>query len=183
MQDAIPGLPFRAASPVAEQAGPAAEAGWWEKLKSTLGSLVTVRRSTDEENRRVSLQDKDYVRQRLWLQVEVAYLALMRHDQAAFDESLQRIEATLAEWFDPASAEVVAVGQKLEALQARDVAVSWPDLSEPWTTLRLVRANRPVARPATQAPSTTPVEPGPSPAEAEEAPEPAAADDSGDDQP
>jgi uncharacterized protein HemX len=183
IQDAIPGLPFRSASPVAEEAGPAAEAGWWEKLKSAFGSLVTVRRSTAEENRRISLQDKDYVRQRLWLQVEVAYLALMRHDQEAFDESLQRIEATLAEWFDPASGEVVAVGQTLEALQAQDIAVSWPDLSEPWSTLRLVRATRPVTRPASQAPSTAPVGPGTSPAEAEEAPEPAAADDSGDDQP
>jgi len=183
IQGAIPGLPFRSASPVAEEAGPADEAGWWEKLKSTLGSLVTVRRSTEEESLRISLQDKDYVRQRLWLQVEVAYLALMRHDQNAFQESLQRIEATLAEWFDPASDEVAAVAQTLDTLLAHDVAVSWPDISEPWSTLRLVRATRPVAKPASQAPSTAPAESVPPTVESDEAPEQAVSDDSGDEQP
>ena len=153
--------------------GPAAEAGWWEKLKSAFGSLVTVRRSTEEENRRISLQDKDYVRQRLWLQVEVAYLALMRHEQETFDTALQRVGASVAEWFDPDSAEVAAVATSLDTLSDVDLSVSWPDISEPWNTLRLVREARH---------STPPAVPGPS-AETAEAPEPATADESGGGQP
>jgi len=178
IQDAIPRLPFRPASPAVVEAEPPVDAGWWEKLKSTLGSLVTVRRSTEEESRRISLQDKDYIRQRLWLQVEVAYLALMRHDQEAFRSALQRVQASLVEWFDPANAEVAAVAQSLEALRVLDVSVTWPDISEPWNTLRLVRAARTVERPA--GPVATPVEkiPG-APSEPEQLPEPAAADESG----
>ena len=79
--------------------------------------------------------------------------------------------------------EVAAVAQTLDTLLAHDVAVSWPDISEPWSTLRLVRANRPVSKPASQAPSTAPAEPDPPSAEVDEAPEQAVSDDSGDDQP
>jgi len=179
IQDAIPRLPFRPASPAAVEAEPVVEAGWWEKLKSTLGSLVTVRRSTEEESRRISLQDKDYIRQRLWLQVEVAYLALMRHEQEAFRTALQRVQSSLDEWFDPSSAQVADVAQSLDALTALDVSVDWPDISQPWNTLRLVRAARPVERPASQVQSPAAVAPS-APTEAGEASEPMAADDNRD---
>jgi len=178
IQDAIPRLPFRPTSPTVPPAESAVEAGWWEKLKSTLSSLVTVRRSTEEESRRISLQDKDYIRQRLWLQVEVAYLALMRHEQEAFRTALQRVQASLVEWFDPDSAQVAAVAQSLEALLVLDVSVAWPDISEPWNTLRLVRAASSVEQPASPVQSPAELVPGPSP-EAEESSEPMAADEDG----
>ncbi len=93
MQKAIPTLRFPEATVPTAGTAQEAEEGWWEKLKATFASLVTVRRSTDEENRRISLQDQDYVRQRLWLQLEVAHLALMRHDQDALSGALQRVRA------------------------------------------------------------------------------------------
>lgn len=158
IQQAIPGLPFRPASPSASESEAPAAAGWWEKLKATLANLVTVRRSTEQESRRISLQDKDYIRERLWTQVEVSYLALMRHDQDAFHNGLQRVQASLAEWFDPASSEVAAVAQTLDTLLAVDIAVAWPDISEPWNTLRLVRAAQSIAKPASPAqPPATPM--------------------------
>jgi uroporphyrin-3 C-methyltransferase len=178
IQQAIPGLPFPPASPSVAEGEAPAEAGWWEKLKAALANLVTVRRSTEQESRRLSLQDKDYIRQRLWMQVEVSYLALMRHDQDAFRNGLQRVQASLAEWFDPASSEVAAVAQTLDALLAVDIAVSWPDISEPWNTLRLVRAAQSIAKPANPAqPPATPM-PGQPPAEAD-VPEPPADGESG----
>jgi uroporphyrin-3 C-methyltransferase len=157
IQQSIPALPFRTASAAVAEAAPPGEQGWWEKLKAAAASLVTVRRSTGEESRRISLQDKDYLRQRLWLQVEVAHMALMQHDQQDFQHALQRVQASLDEWFDPASGEVAAVQQSLDALRAVDLAVAWPDISEPWNTLRLVRAAQapaaptPAGRPAIEA--------------------------------
>jgi uroporphyrin-3 C-methyltransferase len=148
IQQAIPALPFRAASAAAPEAVPPAEQGWWEKLKSAVAGLVTVRRSTEEENQRITLQDKDYLRQRLWLQVEAAHMALMQRDQQAFQGALQRVQGSLSEWFDRGSREVAAVEQSLDALQAVDLAVSWPDISEPWNALRLVRAAQSPAAPA-----------------------------------
>jgi uncharacterized protein HemX len=140
IQKAVPGLPFHQSSPTAAGAVPEQDAGWWEKLKSTFASLVTVRRSTEEENRRISLQDEDYVRQQLWLQMEVARLALMRRDQAAFRSELGQAQALLLEWFDPDSRDVQSVGTRLEELLALNVTVAWPDISAPWTMLKQIRA-------------------------------------------
>lgn len=136
IQAAIPDLPFRTAAKAAPDPAPAVEPGWWEKLKGTFASLVTVRRSTEEENRRISLEDKDYIRARMWLQAEIARLALMRRDEPAFRDALARLQASLAEWFDPADAAVSSLGATAAELAALDIAITWPDISGPWVELR-----------------------------------------------
>jgi uncharacterized protein HemX len=117
---------------------------------------VTVRRSTDEENERISLEDKDYIRQRLWLQLEIAHLSLMRRDQQAFRNSLARVKETLSFWFDPASSQYQSIGGKLESLAETEVQVDVPDISPPWATLQMIRAGR--VRPAAAAPAEIPTE-------------------------
>ncbi len=83
-------LPFRGSAPVSRASEPELETGWWEKVKSVFSNLVTIRRSTVEENERISLEDKDYIRQRLWLQLEIAHLSLMRRDRWAISSCSQR---------------------------------------------------------------------------------------------
>jgi uroporphyrin-3 C-methyltransferase len=167
LQKAIPALPFPEASVPQAHAAPDAEQGWWAKFKATFASLVTVRRSTEEENRRISLQDQDIIRQRLWLQLDAAYLALMRHDQRAFGHALERARGSLADWFDPASTEVQGFQASLAELLALRVEVEWPDISAPWSMLQLVRSARGVPTPAPapaasrQQPTPASVEPGP----------------------
>jgi uroporphyrin-3 C-methyltransferase len=162
IQEAVPSLPFRQSSPAAASPAPEQEQGWWEKLKSTFASLVTVRRSTEEENLRISLQDEDYIRQHIWLQMDFARLAFMRRDQTAFRSELGRAQAALAEWFDPDGRDVRSVGARLEALLELDVTVAWPDISAPWTTLKRIRSVQAIPVPS--------VEPA---AEADEQPMPA----------
>lgn len=163
LQKAVPGLPFPDAAAPAANAAPEAEADWWEKLKATFASLVTVRRSTEQENRRISLQDQDYIRQRLWLQLEVAYLALMRQDQQAFVSALERVQASVDEWFDRESGAVRSFEESLKGLQGQNIAVAWPDISAPWTALRRVRAVQAAPGPApagvSPPPAATPPEP------------------------
>ena len=181
IQDAVPGLPFRHSSLAAANNAPEQEQGWWEKLKSTFASLVTVRRSTEEENRRISLQDEDYVRQHIWLQMEVARLALMRRDQAAFRSELGQAQAALAEWFDPDSREVRSLNDRLAGLLELDVTVAWPDISAPWTSLKRIRSLQ--AAPALPVEPAVPANdpPGPETPEAEApAAEAPAAEDIGD---
>ncbi|MBT8059882.1 MAG: uroporphyrinogen-III C-methyltransferase, partial [Gammaproteobacteria bacterium] len=74
IQAVIPSLPFKSDSPEAGESA-AGDGGWWQKVKNVFSGLVTVRRSTELEREQLSLQDQDYVRQRLWLQVEIAHLA------------------------------------------------------------------------------------------------------------
>jgi len=155
LQKAVPNLPFPAADVPAATASPVESDGWWEKLKATFASLVTVRRSTDEENRRISLLDQDVVRQRVWLQLEAAHLALMRRDQPAFGSALQRVQATSAEWFDPASSAVQSFQSSLQQLEATDITLALPDISQPWAQLRVIRAARPAPPPLASPPAAS----------------------------
>jgi uroporphyrin-3 C-methyltransferase len=116
-------------------------------VKGVFSNLVTVRRSTEQENERISLQDKDYIRQRVWLQLEIAHLSLMQRDQQAFRTSLQRIQESLSTWFDPEDDAYKSIEQEIKRLSAIEVQVDVPDITAPWSTLRMLRAGR--SRPVT----------------------------------
>lgn len=158
IQQSIPGLPFRGEEVVARAAGQVEGESWWEKVKSAFSNLVTVRRSTDQENERISLQDKDFIRQRVWLQLEIAHLSLMRRDQQAFRSSLERVQASMSEWFDPADARFQSANQDLSELLAIEVQVEVPDITAPWSTLRLLRGSQSGPAPAAPVAGGTPVE-------------------------
>jgi uroporphyrin-3 C-methyltransferase len=154
IQTGIAALPFRGEIAAAAEQEPATEAGWWDKVKSVFSNLVTIRRSTNEENERISLEDKDYIRQRLWLQLEIAHLSLMRRDQKAFRDSLARVEETLTTWFEAGSSQFQSTRGKLESLAELEVQLDVPDISAPWATLQTIRAGR--VRPAAAAPAEIP---------------------------
>jgi uroporphyrin-3 C-methyltransferase len=160
IQQEIAVLPFKQDASSKDSPEQASGDGWWDKVKGVFSNLVTVRRSTDEENQRISLQDRDYIRQSAWLQLEVAQLALMRRDQQAFRASLQRVKASLSGWFDSGDRKYQAVLQKIDDLNAIEIQVEVPDITAPWSTLRLLRAApaRPLVAPETGQP-TAPVEP------------------------
>ena len=157
MQGEIASLPFSEDDPVTRSSAQPAGQGWWAKVKGVFSNLVTVRRSTGEENKRISLQDKDYIRQRVWLQLEIAHLSLMRRDQQAFRTALQRVEESLSAWFETSDAGFQTVKRGIDELMAVEVQVDVPDITAPWSTLRLLRNSQ--SRPAAplrqqQAPAT-----------------------------
>lgn len=161
IQSAIGELPFRGEGQAPTSAAPEQEEGWWAKLQGVFASLVTVRRSDEDDIGQVSLQDKDYIRQRLWLQLEVAHLSLMRRDQDAFRGALARVRESVDRWFDGADGRVQAVTAELSDLAALEVAAELPDISAPWSTLRKLRAAG-----AGTPPAAVPAQVGANPAEA-----------------
>jgi uncharacterized protein HemX len=170
LQTAIATLPFRGVAPATTSTAEAEGDGWWGKVKSVFSNLVTVRRSTDEENERISLQDKDYIRQRVWLQLEIAHLSLMRRDQQAFRTSLNRVQESLSSWFDSSDDSFETVEQGINGLLALEVQVDVPDITAPWSTLRLLRASQSGSAPApAPAPVSAPVLQQQTPANAPEA--------------
>jgi uroporphyrin-3 C-methyltransferase len=176
-QSAIPGLPFRGEAEVLEAAAPAAEDGWWAKLKGVFARLVTVRRSADDVDARISLEDKDYVRQRVWLQLEIAHLALMRRDQASFRGALERVQESVDTWFDPEDSRVQSVTGQLSDLADLGIAAELPDITGPWSRLRGIRAvgSTPAAE-AVPAPGEAPPENGAAPESGDSAQPDAAAE-------
>lgn len=175
IQAAIPSLAFKDDDTPVQALQPDEGDGWWDKLKSVFSGLVTVRRSTEEENQRISLEDKDYIRQRIWLQLEIAHLAMMRRDRDAFRNSLARARESITSWFDPQTRAYGEVMAMLDRLDSVAVAVQMPDITAPWSTLRLMRKQA-VSSPPVALPEAT-EEPGIETAtEAEEAAEDPAGD-------
>jgi len=147
-------LPLRGSVPVSQESESEVKTGWWEKVKSVFSNLVTIRRSTTQENERISLQDKDYIRQRLWLQLEVAHLSLMRREQGAFRNSLEQVRETLSTWFDSGDGAYQSAIRDINELLELEIELDVPDISAPWATIRLVRESRskPVPAPSAAAP-------------------------------
>lgn len=123
------------AVPEAEAAGP----GWWGKVKEVFSKLVTIRRSTTAEMEQLTLQERDFIRQRLWLQLETARLALMRLDESAFRKALSGAQDTLAGWFDDEGKAYTDLASRLQKLQGIALEPVLPDISQPWQTLQALR--------------------------------------------
>ena len=156
LQQTVSELDFPSDEPPGQQAASVDGESWWDKVKNAFSGLVTVRRSTEQEMDRISIEDMDYVRQRVWLQLEIAHLALMRHDQAAFRHSLERVEESVTSWFDSSDETTTDFLASLGALQVTVIELDVPDITAPWTTLRAVRAGQP--RPAPPISAETPEE-------------------------
>ncbi len=149
MQSKVPGLPFRGEVQAQAEPEPAEDSGWWESFKQTMSSLVTVRRRVPEEQSLLSLEDKDYLRQGLWLQFESARLALMRDDASIYTGSLDRVAQTVDQFFLNGSSEVEALLLEVTALKQVEIAPEMPDISAPWTKLRQLRDSRRLLQSAT----------------------------------
>jgi len=142
LQSKVPDLPFRGEVEALPEPELPDEAGWWESFKRTMASLVTVRRRVPEDQSPLSLDDKDYLRQGLWLQLESARLALMRNDISVYTRSLDRVNDTVQQFFQNGSSEVQALLLEVTALKQINIAPGMPDISAPWTQLRQLRDSR-----------------------------------------
>ena len=142
IQSKVPGLPFRGEVEAAPQPELAEDAGWWQSFKNTLYSLVTVRRRVADDQTMLSLDDKDYLRQGLWLQLESARLALMRNDSRVYSASLDRVDDSVNQFFENGSSQVQAMLLEIVVLKQVNIAPRMPDISAPWTQLRQLRDSR-----------------------------------------
>jgi len=126
------------------------ESGLWARVRNAFSGLVTVHRSTSEEEQLPVLADQELIRQRAWLQLEVARWAAARRDQDAYAASLERFSDALQRWFEPPGGGVM---DTLEELHQLNVDPSMPDISPPWTALRALQGIS-VSRPSGTEPAT-----------------------------
>lgn len=158
LQAQIPGLPFPGEIAIVQEEGPAEtveDPGIWARFKAALGGLVSVRRRAVDESL-ISLEDKDYVRQGLWLQLESARLALLRSDDDAWRAALERAMATLDQYFEADAAPVRRFREGLARTAADSLAVEWPDIAEPWVRLQGIRRVDPAGATEPAAPPLAP---------------------------
>ena len=120
-----------------EEMGAAARA--WASAKEAMSGLVKVT-PPDEETRALLTPDAArLIRSNLALQLQAARLALLRGEQAIFEQSLEDADALLEQYFDSSSAQVASAQDTIAEIRDNMVAVTAPDISE---SLRLIRQFR-----------------------------------------
>lgn len=141
----VDSLPLRPAGSSADETqsgadgepGPAARA--WASAKEAMSGLVKVT-PPDEETRALLTPDTArLIRGNLALQLQAARLALLRGEQAIFEQSLEDADALLEQYFDGGSAQVASAQATIAEIRDSMVAVTAPDISE---SLRLIRQFR-----------------------------------------
>jgi uroporphyrin-3 C-methyltransferase len=138
-------LPLRTPGSEAGESGDAADgeqgaaARAWDSVKDAMSGLVKVT-PPDEETRALLTPDAaQLIRSNLALQLQAARLALLRGEQAIFEQSLEDADALLSEYFDGDSAQVKSAKATIAEIRESMVSVAAPDISE---SLRLIRQFR-----------------------------------------
>ena len=117
-------------------------------LKSTVGDVVSVRRTDEAVKPLIAPESAYFLRANLSLQLQVARLALLRGERAAFQQSLDDADAWLSEYYDADSTQVQSARKTIAEIRDGLFDIAMPDISE---SLRLLRQY--------SALSDTPVEP------------------------
>jgi uroporphyrin-3 C-methyltransferase len=111
----------------------------WASVKGAMSGIVKVT-PPDEETRALLTPDTaSLIRSNLALQLQAARLALLRGEQAIFEQSLDDANALLEAYFDTDSAAVSGARQTIAEIRDSLFGVTPPDISE---SLRLIRQFR-----------------------------------------
>ena len=111
----------------------------WASMKNAMSGLVRV---TPPDQAKIELLSPDaelFLRSNLALQLQSARLALLRGEQAIFEQSIDDASALMSQYFDSESAQVASVRETLVEIRGNVFASTAPDISE---SLRLLRQFR-----------------------------------------
>ncbi len=137
---AAAGRPGTVTPPVDGEQGGMARA--WTSVKDAMSGLVKVT-PPDQEKLSLLTPDAEYfLRNNLALQLQSARLALLRGEQAVFEQTLDDATALLSQHFDNGSASVEGAVATLGEIRSTVLATALPDISGSLRQLRQYRALR-----------------------------------------
>jgi len=105
-------------------------------LRSTLDDVVSVRRTDEAVRPLIAPEAAYFLRVNLSLQLQIARLALLRGERAAFQQSLDDTDKWLGDYYDTDSAKVKAARQTIAEVRDSLFDIEMPDISD---SLRLLR--------------------------------------------
>lgn len=108
----------------------------WGAVKGAVSGLVTYTPPSDAEAPLLVPQAEPMLRSNLALQLQAARLALLRGEQALFEQSIDDANQWLADYFDNKAEPVRSARQTLDDIKDDYSKVAAPDIS---TSLRLLR--------------------------------------------
>ncbi|NNF40957.1 MAG: hypothetical protein HKN64_06225 [Woeseiaceae bacterium] len=132
--------PGTVTQPVDAEQGGMARA--WRSVKDAMSGLVKVT-PPDQEKLSLLTPDAEYfLRNNLALQLQSARLALLRGEQAVFEQTLDDAAALISQYFDNGSASVEGALATLGEIRSTVLATALPDISGSLRQLRQFRALR-----------------------------------------
>ncbi len=111
----------------------------WSSMKNAMSGLVKVTPPEQEKLALLTPDGEQFLRNNLALQLQSARLALLRGEQAVFEQALDDTSALLSQYFDNESAQVASAQQTLAEIRGSVFTTSTPDISG---SLRLLRQYR-----------------------------------------
>ena len=141
----VEALPLRQASAAAaeEEETPDSELSGvdraWASVKGAVSGLVKVSGPDEDAMPLMTPEAVYFLRTNLALQLQAARLALLRGEQAVFQQSLDDAAAWIETYFDAGSTQVASALQTIEEIRGGMVAATKPDISG---SLRLLRQFR-----------------------------------------
>ena len=114
----------------------------WSSMKAAMSGLVRVTPPDQAKMALVSPDAESFLRNNLALQLQSARLALLRGEQAVFEQSLDDTSAILSEYFDAGSAQVQSAQETLVEIRGSIATSAAPDISGSLQLLRQFRTLR-----------------------------------------
>ena len=111
----------------------------WASVKGAMSGLVKVTPPDEATKALLTPDTAQLVRSNLALQLQAARLALLRGEQAIFEQGLDDADALLTQYFDVGSAQVISAQQTITEIRDSMISVTPPDISG---SLRLIRQFR-----------------------------------------
>jgi uroporphyrin-3 C-methyltransferase len=111
----------------------------WSSVKDALSGLVKVTPPDEAKLALVSPEAGRFLRNNIALQLQSARLALLRGEQAIFEQALDDASALLDNYFDTNSEQVASAQLTISEIRSNVFTTSTPDISE---SLRLLRQYR-----------------------------------------
>ncbi len=117
----------------------------WGSVKSAMSGLVKVTPPDQAKLALVSPDAEYFLRNNIALQLQAARLALLRGEQAIFEQSLDDTSVLLNTYFDTDSEQVESAQLTIDEIREDVFATTLPDISESLRLLRQFRALRETA--------------------------------------
>lgn len=111
----------------------------WASVKNAMSGLVKVTPPDQARLAQLSPDAEYFLRNNIALQLQAARVALLRGEQAIFEQSLDDTNALLNDYFDTGSTQVASALATIAEIRGHVFATEVPDISE---SLRLLRQFR-----------------------------------------
>ena len=113
---------------------------WSDEMLADMRQLIRVRQVTTPDALMISPEQAYFLRENLKLRLLNARLALMARNEAAFRTDLLAAQDALAKYFDGRAAGTQAAQALLRQVQANNVAIDMPSLSDSLNAVRNYKA-------------------------------------------